>query len=98
MLRGHSFSFPEAPDGVMHDLFPQLMILMLEEDDSGPSCPVDDDGGHTIKADSLLEGCSCVAVSWLRGRGQSPPARWTPMVGIDLCYLLVMHLLAPREL
>ena len=46
MLRGHSFSFPEAPDGVMHDLFPQLMILMLEEDDSGPSCPVDDDGGH----------------------------------------------------
>eukprot|EP00891_Asterochloris_glomerata_P009209 jgi/Astpho2/9209/Aster-07167 len=57
MLRGHSFSFPEAPDGVMHDLFPQLMILMLEEDDSGPSCPVDDDedGDPDLRIVSFLK-------------------------------------------
>lgn len=86
MLRGHSFSFPEAPDGVMHDLFPQLMILMLEEDDSGPSCPVDDDGGHPsrlVVASRLLLCCQFMANG---ERAQSPPALWDhPLAPGELC-------------
>ena len=97
MLRGHSFSFPEAPDGVLHDLFPQLMILMLEEDDSGPSCPVDDDGGDLsglLFASRLLLCCLFVAKM---GRGQSPPAQrspalWNLTVSIDLSCLLLFLL------